>query len=123
MHSSVWFVSKSYVNTDRKVHLPVNLGIANLMLSALLVLYFRFAPFHPSYFEAFSGGFAVSAVVDVSMEPVVFSVIYSCFDIWTNRFIVSLSRVTFKIMFNPLPFPLLCTYEVTMSLKKPVGRS
>ena len=74
-----WFGPKPYINPDRPVHLPVNLGIAYLMVSALLVLYFWFAPFRPSGFEAFLGDFAFSAVAAVSMYPVGFSVISSWF--------------------------------------------
>ena len=73
------------------MHLPENLGVSDLMGSDLLVLYFRFSPFHPSGFEAFSGGFALSDVLDVSMDPVGLSVISSCSGLWTNRLIVYLS--------------------------------
>ena len=66
----VWFGPKSCINPYRPVHLPVNLGIANLMGSAILVLYFRFAPFYPSDFEALAGGSAVLDVATVSMDPV-----------------------------------------------------
>ena len=76
MYLSVWFGSKSYINPDRPVHFPVNLGIIDLMGSSLLVFYFRFANFHPSEFKEFLGGFAVPAVAAVSMEPVGFSMIF-----------------------------------------------
>ena len=53
MYSSAWFGPDSFINPDRPVHLPVNLGNANLTGSDILVLYFLLAPFHPSEFEAF----------------------------------------------------------------------
>ena len=77
MYLLVWFGQKSYINTDRPINLPVNLGIANLMGSDLLVLYFRFDPLNPSDFKVFSDGFAMSAVAAVSMDPVRFYIISS----------------------------------------------
>ena len=95
MYLLVWFGPKSYINPDRPVHLPVNLGIDDFMGSDLLVLYFRLAPFHPSEFESLSGIFSVLAVSAVSMDPVGFSMISSCYGLWTNRLTLSLSRGTF----------------------------
>ena len=66
MYSSVWFGSKPYINPDRPMHLPLKLGIYDLMGSEILVLYFWLAPFHLSEFKALSGGFSVSTVAAVS---------------------------------------------------------
>ena len=95
MYSQVWFGPKSYINPYMLVHLPVSLVISNFMVSPLLVLYFCFTPFCPSYLEAFLDSFDVSAVAAVSMNLVGFYMISSFFGIWTNQLIVYLSRGTF----------------------------
>ena len=84
----------------------MNFGIYNPNKSLLLGLYFWLGPFQLSDLGVLSYDLYVLVTAALFMNPLIYSIVSSCYVLCTNRWLISFSCGNFKTMLIMIYLPL-----------------